>query len=288
MPYRCYDSIIYGNNLAAVHYAANLHLKGDNVLLIAPDAYFGESMTAGLSIVQKIMPASVLKYSRAFYRKVKISHRSPENDKKYFLFNAEEIKFGCMAYLTDIKLDMLLYLKPLSIRDTGQELEIQFMGREGKIEISAKRLFDLSENYAIISLLNDHLLSSGPILNMQLKSNDLNISELTDMKLRQIGLGNGISILQLTLNDENGEYAAASQGHGRSQKIFHELDLLCRKNGCYIELYPARPSFVKKLPADYEDPTGRIIAREDLYPDYLHPERQVCSLENYLEKHEYI
>jgi hypothetical protein len=147
-----YDFIIYPANIFGIAASIKLSYAGKNILLLNKYGFIGGDISSALNLYQKL-PETDNSFTTDIIIKLAKEDGFLWSNNKAVIINPEVYKFICQDVLENSKTNLLFHIRPLGVFKTGNEFEIQLLGKEGILKFKATGLIDLSENQELTDLV---------------------------------------------------------------------------------------------------------------------------------------
>lgn len=223
-----YDYIIYPANLSAVTAALRLTEKNKNVLLLNHYGFTGGNITEELCLFQRIEPLPVSISKNIYEDLINRNDALFFSRNKEFILNPEVVKIVLQEFLERSKVNMLFHVTPVETIVQDDFVSLILSGKEGKIEVSARKVIDTSANFSIARLddhspqikslginlisskLNDDSFASFKMIDKYFKLNDnryfigLNLLTFSDIHWLENDIQNVVNQFEKILQEQNG------------------------------------------------------------------------------------
>lgn len=141
-----YDTIIWGPSLAGISKATELKNSGQKVLLAGKFGFPGGKSSEALS---SLLSLSVLK-ADPLQNKMLIKARQMKNailfeNQQWVMFHPEALKRLCWETINEHDIEILFHIIPLALHQ-GSQSTMEAFGREGKFNLQAIEISDLSDD----------------------------------------------------------------------------------------------------------------------------------------------
>lgn len=162
-----YDYIIYSANFSGIVSAIHFAKQEKKVLLLNHYGFMGGRITESLSLDQYFPKNLSGSETKNIFASLS-NHRDAFifSQDETFILNPETVKFTLQYFIERHNVDLLFHVTPIDFENHGEYVSLILSGKEGRIELLARKIIDASDSFGVIGLKSDSIILEKAGMNL--------------------------------------------------------------------------------------------------------------------------